>query len=91
MHFFYELVIFWLAKKLCKDFIFTLHPLLMVIFAIATVLAFLLLRSSSFNFHCYTQREATHTQKLARNCAAISRDFFVERLQSTFTLANQLR
>ena len=31
----------------------------MVIFATATVLAFVLLRDSRFNFHCYTQREAT--------------------------------
>ena len=64
---------------------------LTVIFATATVLAFVLLRNSSFNFHCYTQREATPTQKSARKCAATSRDFFAERLQSAFTLANQLR
>ena len=74
-----------------RHFIFTLHPLSTVIFATATVLAFLLLRNSSFNFHCYTQREATPTQKSARKCAATSRDFFAERLQSAFTLANQLR
>ena len=49
-----------------------------------------LLRSSSFNFHCYTQREATPIQKSARKCAATSCDFFAERLQSAFTLANQL-
>ena len=69
------------------------HPpsLSTVIFATATVLAFVLLHNSSFNFHCYTQREATPTQKLARKCAATSRDFFAERLQSAFTLANQLR
>ena len=60
-------------------------------FATATVLAFVLLRNSNFNFHCYTQREATPTQKSARKCAATSRDFFRERLQSAFTLANQLR
>ena len=35
------------------------------IFATATVVAFVLLRSSRFNFHCYTQREATPSQKLA--------------------------
>ena len=69
----------------------TLHPLSTVIFATATVLAFVLLRSSNFNCHCYTQREATPTQKSARKCAATSRDFFRERLQSAFTLANQLR
>ena len=37
-----------------------------VIFATATVLAFVLLRNSRFNCHCYTQREATPTQKSAR-------------------------
>ena len=36
-----------------------------VIFATATVVAFVLLRNSRFNFHCYTQREATPTQKSA--------------------------
>ena len=40
--------------------------------------------------HCYTQREATPTQKLARKCAATSRDLLCERLQSAFTLANKL-
>ena len=69
----------------------TLHPLYTVIFATATVLAFVLLRNSRFNFHRYTQREATPTQKSARKCAATSRDFLRERLQSAFTLANQLR
>ena len=43
--------------------LFSLSP---VIFATATVMAFVLLRNSSFNFHCYTQREATPTQKSAR-------------------------
>ena len=37
----------------------TLHPLPTVIFATTTVLAFVLLRDSRFNYHCYTQREAT--------------------------------
>ena len=69
----------------------TLHPLSTLIFATATVLAFVLLRNSRFNFHRYTQREATPTQKSALKCAATSRDFLRERLQSAFTLANQLR
>ena len=73
-----------------RHFLFTLHPLSMVIFATATVLAFVLLHNSSFNFHCYTQREAMPTQKSARKWAATSRDFLRERVQSTFTLANQL-
>ena len=49
-------------------------------FATATVLAFVLLLDSRFNFHCYTQREATPTQKSAQKCAATSRDFLRERL-----------
>ena len=59
----------WSAKKLCKSTFFflpTFHPLSLVIFATATVVAFVLLCNSSFNFHCYTQREATSTQKSAR-------------------------
>ena len=67
-------------------FFTTLHPLSTVIFATATVLTFVLLRDSRFSFYCYTQREATPTQKSARKCAATSRDF----LHSAFTLANQL-
>ena len=43
-----------------------------------------------FNFHCYTQREATPIQKLARKCAVTFHDFLRERLQRAFTLANQL-
>ena len=68
--FFYELAIFWPGKKRRKDIF--LHPLSVVIFATATVLAFVLLRDSRFNFHCYTQREATPTKKSARKCAATS-------------------
>ena len=45
---------------------FFFHPPSLVIFATATVVAFVLLRNSRFNFHCYTQREATPTHKLAR-------------------------
>ena len=78
-------------KTTQRQFFSTLHPLSMVIFATATVLAFVLLRDSRFNFQRYTQREATPTQKLARKCAATFRDFLHERLQSAFTLANQLR
>ena len=76
-----------------RHFCSTLHPLSMVIFATATVLAFVLLRNSRFNFHrySYTQRKAMPAQKSARKCAATSYNFFRERLQSTFTLANQLR
>ena len=44
----------------------TLHPLSPEFFTTATVVAFVPLRSSRFNFHCYTQREATPTQKSAR-------------------------
>ena len=77
-------------KMTQRHFFPTLHPLSTVIFATATVLAFVLLRNSRFIFHCYTQREAMPTQKSARKCAATSCNFFRERLQSTFTLANQL-
>ena len=43
-----------------KTFFFsTLNPLSPVIFATATVVAFVLLRNSRFDFPCYTQREAT--------------------------------
>ena len=91
MHFFYELAIFCSAKKWCKDTFFSLHPVSMVIFATATALAFVLLHDARFNFRCYTQCEATPTQKSARKCAATSHDILHERLQSTFTLANLLR
>ena len=76
-------------KTTQRHFFSTLHSISTVIFATVTVLAFVLLRNSRFNFHCYTQREATPTQKSARKCAATSRDILRERLQSTFTLANQ--
>ena len=50
-------------KKRCKDntFFSTLHPLSPVIFATAAVVAFVLLHNR-FNFHCYTQREATPSE-----------------------------
>ena len=64
--FFYELEIFWPAKKRRKDTFFpTLHPLFPVIFATASVVAFVLLCNSRFNFHCYTQRETMPAQKSA--------------------------
>ena len=44
-----------------------LHHLSPVILANAAVSVFLLLHNSSFNFHCYAQREATPTQKSAQN------------------------
>ena len=78
-------------KTTQKHFFSTLHPLSAVHFATATVFAFVLLRDLRFNFHCYTQHEATPTPKSARKCAATSRDFLRERLQSAFTLANQPR
>ena len=72
-----------------RHFFSTLHPLSTVIFATATV-AFVLLHDSRFNFHHYTQREATPTQKSARKCTVTSCDILHERLQSAFTLENQL-
>ena len=57
------------SQKWCKDTFFpTLHLFSLVIFATATVVAFVLLRNSRFNFQCYTQREATPTQKSAQKC-----------------------
>ena len=55
-------------KNNARTLFSTLQLLPLVIFANAAVVAFLLLRISSFNFHCYTQREATPTQKSARKC-----------------------
>ena len=52
-------------KTMQRHFFPTLHPLSTVNFATATVLAFVLLRDSRFNFHRYTQCEATPTQKSA--------------------------
>ena len=53
-----------------------------VILANATVAASALHRSSRFNFHCYTQRKPTPTQKSAREVAAATfRDFSHKRLQ----------
>ena len=67
MYIFHELAIFCSAENRCKDTLFSiLHHLSPVIFANATVLAFLLLLGYRFNFHCYTQREPTPTQKSAR-------------------------
>ena len=53
-------------KTTQRHYFSTLHPISPVIFATATVVALVLLRDSRFNFHCYTQREATLTQKSAR-------------------------
>ena len=74
-------------KNDAKTLFFHPPPLSTVIFATPTVLAFVLLRYSRFNFHCYTQPEATPIQKSARKCAATSCDILRERLQSAFTLA----
>ena len=66
-YFFHELAIFWSAEDRCKEFFFPiLHHLSPVISANATVVTFLPLRSSRFNFHCYTQREPMPPQKSAR-------------------------
>ena len=70
-------------KMMQRHFFPTLHPLSPVIFATSTVVAFVLLRNSRFNFHCYTQHEAMPTQKVT------SHDLLRERLQRAFTRANQ--
>ena len=61
MDFFHELAIFWSAKKTTQKLSFspTPHPFSPVVFATATVVAFVLLRNSRFNIHYYKQREAT--------------------------------
>ena len=71
---FHKLTI-WSAKKRHKNTFFpTLNHLSLVIFAIATVVAFVLLRNPRFSFHCYTQHEAMPTQKSARKwCCDLSR------------------
>ena len=63
-------------KMTRRHFFPTLHPVSTVIFAPATVLAFVLLRNSRFNVHCYAQREATLRNRpgsalrpLATSCA----------------------
>ena len=71
-----------------RHFFSTLHPLSPVIFAAATVVAFVLLHNSRFNFHCYTQREATPTRNWPGSDAATSRDFLRERLQRAFIRAS---
>ena len=53
-------------KMTQRHFFSALHPLSPVIFATATVMAFVLLCNSRFNFHCYTQCEATPTHRSAR-------------------------
>ena len=50
-----------------RHFLFTLHHFSPVIFATATVMAFVLLCNSRFNFRCHTHCEATPTEKLARS------------------------
>ena len=50
-------------KTMQRHFSSTLNPISPVIFATATVVVFVLLRNSRFNFHCYAQREAMPTQK----------------------------
>ena len=67
--FFFSLMNSWSSgqpKNDTKTFFSTLHPLSLVIFATATVVVFVLLHNSRFNFHCYTQHEATPTHKSAQ-------------------------
>ena len=65
-------IVFRLSSSFLSFFLFffshklAIFPTLPEIFATATVVAFVLLHNSRFNFHCYTQREATPTQKSAR-------------------------
>ena len=65
-HALHALAIFWLAEKRCKNTFSILHHLSPLILVNATLVAFVLLRSSSFHCRCYKQREPTPTQKSAR-------------------------
>jgi len=60
----HTLKMFCLSEKRCRHFFYpsSIH-LSSVILAKATVVPFVQLRNSRFNFHCYTQCEATPTQK----------------------------
>ena len=63
---FLHTIAIWSAKKQCRHFVSILHHPSPVFLANTTAIAFVLLCNSRFNFHCYTQHEATPTQKLAR-------------------------
>ena len=54
------------SKNDKKTLFSSVDPLSPVLFAAATVVAVVFLRSSRFSFHCYTQCEATPTQKSAQ-------------------------
>ena len=66
------------------------HPLSLVIFATTTVVAFVLLRNSRFNFHCYTQHEANPTQKSARKWCYGLLQLLVQKITKGTIRANQL-
>ena len=59
-----DLLVCW--KTMRRHSFSTLHHLSPLILPNATVVAFVLLCISRFNFHCYTQRDTTPTQKSAR-------------------------
>ena len=87
----HELAIFWSAKNTAqRHFFSTLHPLSPVIFATATVVAFVLLRNSRFNFHCHTQHNAysgigpeVTLRPLAVSCAKDYKGYLL--VQTSFT------
>ena len=66
------------------------HPLSLVRFATATVVTFVLLRKSRFNFHCYPQHEAMPTQKLARKWHSDLLRLLVRKITKGIHSANQL-
>ena len=78
------------SQKTTQRLFPTLHPLSPVSFAIATVVAFVLLRNSRFNFRCYAQREATPTQESARKWRCDLSRLLVRKITRAFTRANQL-
>ena len=78
------------TKNDAKTLFSTLHPLSLVIFATATVVAFVLLRNSRFSFHCYTQRVATPTQKSARKWRCDLSRLLARKITRALTRADQL-
>ena len=66
-HFFHAFFHLLVSQKMMQRHSFsTVHPLSPVIFATATVVAFVLLRNSRFSFHCYSFIHSVK-QRLLRN------------------------
>ena len=78
-------------KNDVKTLFSTLYHLSPIIFAPATVVAFVLLHSFRLNFHCYTQHEPKAYSEISLEVtAATFCNFLCERLRRAFTRAHQL-